>query len=66
MHRCSTILCGSTVEFEFAALTTAFLAGNQQGDNKLRLGSERVRIVCYGQRQRYGGAKIGSAYLEIA
>jgi poly(U)-specific endoribonuclease len=63
---CSTILCGSTVEFEFAALTTAFLAGNQQGDNKLRLGSERVRIVCYGQRQRYGGAKIGSAYLEIA
>ena len=41
-------------------------AAKEQAGDVLRLGSERVRIVCYGQRQRYGGAKIGSAYLEIA
>ena len=63
---CSTVLCGSTVEFEMAALTMAFLAGNQQGGNRLQLGSEKLNVVCHGQRQRYGGPKIGTAYLEIA
>ena len=62
----STILCGSTVEFEMAALTLAFLAGNQNGANYLNLGSEAIKITCYAQRQRYGGPKIASAFMEIA
>ncbi|KAL1511563.1 hypothetical protein AB1Y20_006357 [Prymnesium parvum] len=61
----STLLCGSTVEFEMAALTLAFLAGNQEGDNKLQLGSERLNIKCYPQQVKYGGPKIGTAYFEI-
>ena len=34
-------------------LTLAFLAGNQQGGNRLWLGNEKVNIVCYGQRVGY-------------
>ena len=62
----STILCGSTVECEMAMLTLAFLAGNQQGGNHLWLGNEKINIVCYGQRVKYGPPKVGTAYLEIA
>ena len=43
----STILCGSTVEFEIAALTMAFLCGEQDGKNYLKLGSEDITIQCY-------------------
>jgi hypothetical protein len=63
---CSTILCGSTVEFEIAILTLGFLGGNQNGDNNVQLGSEAVNIKCYAQRVRHGGAKIATAFLEIA
>ena len=48
-----------------AALTMAFLGGNQNGDNALTLGHERILIKCYSQRTRYG-SKIGTAYIEIA
>ena len=47
-------------------LTLVFLAGNQQGGNRLWLGNEKVNIVCYGQRVGYGPPKVGTAYLEIA
>jgi hypothetical protein len=40
----STILCGSTVEFELALLTLAFLAGNQEGDNPPTLGGEAIDV----------------------
>ena len=62
----STILCGSTVEFEIAILTMCFLCGNSNGDNPMTLGTEQVKVTCYSQRQRYGGPKIGTAFLEIA
>jgi poly(U)-specific endoribonuclease len=62
----STILCGSTVEFELAILTIVFLSGNQDGDNIFHLGSEKINVVCHPQRTRIGGAKIGTAYLEVA
>lgn len=61
----STLLVGSTVEFEFAALTLAFLAGVQDGDNPISLGDEKLRIVCHPQRSKYG-AKVGTAYFELA
>ena len=61
----STMLCGSTVEFEFAALTLAFLAGDQNGDTKLALGDEQLRIVCHAMRSKFG-AHVGSAYFELA
>ena len=48
----STILCGSTVQFEMAVLSLAFLCGEPNGDNELTLGSEEVKITCYSQRQR--------------
>jgi hypothetical protein len=62
---CSTILFGSTVEFEIAALTMAFLCGNSNGDNPLRLGSEKINIKCFAQRVRYGGVKIATAFIEL-
>lgn len=62
----STMLCGSTVEFEMAILTLVFLAGNQDGENVFQLGSEKIKVKCYPQNVRYGGAKVGTAYLEIA
>lgn len=62
----STILCGSTVEFELALLTLAFLAGNQEGDNPLTLGGEAINVKCFPQRVRYGGPKIATAFIEIA
>jgi hypothetical protein len=62
---CSTMLCGSTVEFEMAALTMAFLGGNPNGDNPVSLESEQISIKCYSQRSRFG-SKIGTAYLELA
>lgn len=62
----STLLCGSTVEFELAALTIAFLAGNQNGDNTVWLRNQKLNIKCYAMRVRHGGPKIGSAYFEIA
>jgi hypothetical protein len=63
---CSTMLCGSTVEFEMAILTMAFLAGNQEGDTPFTLGSESLNVKCYPQRVRYGGPKIATAYIELA
>ena len=62
----STILCGSTVEFEVGLLTLIFLAGNQEGETPLKLGTEKVKVTCYPQRQRYGGPKVATAFLEIA
>jgi poly(U)-specific endoribonuclease len=61
----STMLCGSTVEFELSVLTLAFLGGDPDGTNLCRLGNERCGIVCHSKRAM-GGSKIGSAYLEIA
>jgi len=61
----STILCGSTIEFELAVLTMAFLGGDQNGGNALTLGSERLNVKCYAKRSRYG-VQIGTAYLEVA
>ena len=37
----STILVGATPEFEVAALSLAFLCGEQEGDNRMELGRER-------------------------
>ena len=62
----STILCGSTVEFEMATLSLFFLAGNQNGENCFKLGNERVKVTCYPQRVRIGGPKIGTSFFEIA
>ena len=62
---CSTILCGSTVEFEIALLTLVFLAGEQNGDNPLVLGNEPINVKCFEKRVRHGGPKIGTAYIEI-
>lgn len=62
----STILCGSTVEFEVGLLTLIFLAGNQEGETPLKLGTEKVKVTCYPQRQRYCGPKVATAFLEIA
>ena len=62
----STILCGSTVEFEIAALTMAFLCGDQDGKNFFKLGSEKISIQCYSKKNRIGGSQIMSAYMEIA
>ena len=62
----STMLCGSSVEFEMAALTMAFLGGNQGGDNgPITLGNEKINIKCYSQRTRYGN-QVGTAYIEFA
>ena len=61
----STFLCGSTVEWEMAALTMAFLGGNQNGDNCMALGNESILIKCYSHRTRFG-AKIATAYIELA
>ena len=42
----STILCGSTIEFELACLTMAFLdGGGQKGEKLFMLGNERVKIT---------------------
>lgn len=60
----STMLCGSTVEFEMAMLTMVFLGGNQDGDTPLRLGNEAVKVTCFPQRTKYG-TKIATAFLEI-
>lgn len=62
----STMLCGSSVEFEFGLLTLCFLAGEQDGDNALTLGSEYIKVVCHAMKTRVGGAKIGTAYIEMA
>lgn len=62
---CSTILFGSTVEFEIAALTMAFLCGNQNGENHLKLGSENINIQCYSKRNRIGGSQVMTAYIEL-
>jgi hypothetical protein len=62
----STFLCGSTVEFEIAILTMVFLAGQQEGDTHLKLGNEKIKVTCYPQKQRYGGPKIATAFLEVA
>jgi len=61
----STILCGSTPEFELAMLSLAFLCGEQEGDNVLRLGEEKIKIVCYPHAGKGGGPKVGSAFIEI-
>ena len=61
----STMLCGCSVEFELALLSLCFLAGEQEGDNPLKLGSERIKVVCHPMKSRMG-AKVGSAYIEMA
>ena len=61
----STILCGSTVEVEFAMLTMTFLAGNQNGETECNLGNEKCKICCHPQRAM-GGPKIGTAFIELA
>jgi len=62
----STMLCGASVEFEVGLLTLCFLAGEQDGDNPMVLGSERIKVVCHPMKTRVGGAKIGTAYIEMA
>lgn len=62
----STMLCGSTVEFEMGLLTLIFLAGNQDGDNHFQLGSEKINVKCYPKSMRIGGPKIATAYIELA
>ena len=61
----STILVGATPEFEIAALSLAFLCGEQEGDNRMELGRERIKIVCYPHDGK-GGPKVASAYIELA
>ena len=61
----STILVGATPEFEVAALSLAFLCGEQEGDNRMELGRERIKIVCYPHDGK-GGPKVASAYIELA
>ena len=61
----STILFGSTVEFEIAALTMAFMCGNQDGQNHFTLGSEKINIQCYAKKNRIGGSQIMTAYMEL-
>lgn len=61
----STILCGSTVEFEMALLTMVFLCGNQNGGNEMYLGNEKIKVTCYDHKDRQG-SKIGTAFIEIA
>jgi len=67
---CSTMLVGSSVQFELALLTLCFLLGPVEAKGatevKFHLGSERVVVKCFGMRQRYGPEKIGTAYLEQA
>jgi len=62
----STFLCGSTIEWEMAVLTMAFLGGHQEGENPITLGTEAMVIKCFPQRIRGGANKIGTAYLELA
>jgi poly(U)-specific endoribonuclease len=62
----STILFGSTVEFEIAALTMAFMCGDQNGKNHFTLGSEKISIQCYAKNNRIGGSQIMTAYMELA
>mmetsp|Transcript_114 Transcript_114/g.328 ORF Transcript_114/g.328 Transcript_114/m.328 type:complete len:327 (+) Transcript_114:114-1094(+) len=62
----STILCGSTPEFELAALSLVFLCGTQEGDNLMRLGEEKIKIVCYPKTAKGGKVCVGSAFIEIA
>ena len=49
-----------------AILSMVFLAGTQEGETRLQLGNEKVKVTCYPQKQRYGGPKIATAFLEIA
>mmetsp|Transcript_10901 Transcript_10901/g.32533 ORF Transcript_10901/g.32533 Transcript_10901/m.32533 type:complete len:348 (-) Transcript_10901:65-1108(-) len=60
----STILVGATPEFELAALTLAFLCGEQDGDNRLHLGrdQQKIKIVCHPSPH---GDKVGTAYIEV-
>mmetsp|Transcript_28238 Transcript_28238/g.61817 ORF Transcript_28238/g.61817 Transcript_28238/m.61817 type:complete len:410 (+) Transcript_28238:106-1335(+) len=62
----STILCGSTVEFEMALLTLVFVTGNADGDNFFRLENADVNVKCHSQKVRIGPPKVGTAYIEIA
>ena len=43
----------------------AFLCGEQEGDNRMELGRERIKIVCYPHDGK-GGPKVASAYIELA
>jgi len=63
----STILFGSTVEFEMAILTMAFLAGGdgEPAEVPFQMGSEKMVIKCFKQKCK-GGDKIATAYMEIA
>jgi len=63
----STILFGSTVEFEMAILTMAFLGGGEgePAETPFQLGTENMVIKCFKQRCK-GAPKIATAYMEIA
>ena len=50
---------------QIAALSLAFLCGEQEGDNRMELGRERIKIVCYPHDGK-GGPKVASAYIELA
>ena len=50
---------------QVAALSLAFLCGEQEGDNRMELGRERIKIVCYPHDGK-GGPKVASAYIELA
>mmetsp|Transcript_20258 Transcript_20258/g.29736 ORF Transcript_20258/g.29736 Transcript_20258/m.29736 type:complete len:412 (+) Transcript_20258:61-1296(+) len=65
----STMLCGSTVEFEMAILTMVFLTGNQEGKTQMMLGNEKINVTCYPTNKfncKFGGPKIMSAYIEMS
>jgi hypothetical protein len=46
-------------------VAVAFLCGTQEGDNRLSLAQERIKIVCYPHEAK-GGPKVASAYIELA
>jgi len=62
----STIVCGSTIEFEMAILSLCFLCSHQDGYTPVVLGTENCKVVCHSHKVKYGGPKIGTAFIEIA
>ena len=62
---CSTILVGSSVEFEFALLTLVFLLRDKVSESIFWLRNEQLRVVCHPMRTRFGD-RIGTAYIEDA